>query len=81
VYSRLSGAQRAKGELDFYKEVFNHTFKVDTISKPLRKIAQMPGIKHIIRLNEKIEDDEDIWLSFELGKRALSEWLCSKNLH
>jgi serine/threonine protein kinase len=41
----------------------------------------MPGIKHIIRLNEKIEDDSDIWLSFELGKRALSEWLCSKQKH
>lgn len=41
----------------------------------------MPGIKHIIRLNEKIEDKKDIWLSYELGKRALSEWLCSKQKH
>jgi hypothetical protein len=81
VYSGLGGAARAKDELSFYQSVFNHTLKSDTLSKPSRKIATMPGIKHIIRLNEKIEDDEDIWLSYELGKRALSEWLCSKKLH
>lgn len=81
VYSGLDGEERAKSEIDFYKLVFNHSLKQDVISRPTRKIAAMPGIKHIIRLNEKIEDQKDIWLSFELGKRALSEWLCSKQKH
>ena len=57
VSSGLGGEARAKSELDFYKLVFNHSLKNDILPRPTRKIAAMPGIKHIIRLNEKIEDN------------------------
>ena len=35
----------------------------------------MEGIYNIVTLHEKIEDPKDVWFSYKIGKKPLSEWL------
>jgi serine/threonine protein kinase len=67
----------AKNEMTFYSAVFNHTGMFDTVPPSNPKLANMEGIKHIVRLHERIEDSRDLWFSYKMGRKPLSEWLFS----
>ena len=61
--------------MTFYEEVFNHNGVLDLNPRLNQKLAQMQGLSNIVRLHEKINDSKDIWFSYELGRKPLSEYL------
>ena len=39
------------------------------------KLSQMIGVQNIVRLQEKINESKDVWFSYNLGKKPLSEYM------
>ena len=35
----------------------------------------MIGVQNIVRLHEKINESKDVWFSYNLGKKPLSEYM------
>ena len=67
--------------MHFHKLVFNHSGSANCLQRVNRKAASMIGLRHIPRLNQKLDETEDTWFAMDAGKKSLQEWLCSVKTH
>lgn len=65
----------AENEMKFHSLIFNHSGMLDLNPSCNPKLSQMIGVQNIVRLHEKINESKDVWFSYNLGKKPLSEYM------